>query len=373
MNNNKKNIILQIILLAFLLFTLFESNIVSRWGIAIFLFVFMIISKFALKKRKILSMYTKEVCILMLIFATIYLAGFYLLGIHFGFYKSTITLSFWSLLHYIIPTAIIIISSELIRFIFLSQKSKASQAMMFISMVLIDLIVYVNIYNITTLDELLRAVGYIFFASVSCNLLYNYITNRYGYKPTIIYRLITSLYVYIIPIIPNLYIFFKSAIRIIFPYIIYLVLEYTYSKNTNLSTYKERKKNIITTTIAIAISIIVIMLVSCKFLYGLLVVGSGSMTGTINKGDVAFFKAYRKDDKVKEGQVIVFKKGDLKVIHRVIDKKIVNGKFRYITKGDANQQKDDGYIEDKDVIGIVKYKIKYIGYPTIWVNELFEK
>ena len=43
---------------------------------------------------------------------------------------------------------------------------------------------------------------------------------------------------------------------------------------------------------------------------------------------------------------------------------------RYYTKGDANQKQDDGYRTSKDVIGQVKFKIPYIGYLTLWVNNL---
>mgnify|MGYP003317826042 CR=1 FL=1 len=43
-------------------------------------------------------------------------------------------------------------------------------------------------------------------------MLYNYITCRYGSKGVIVFRLITVLFVYIIPIVPDIFIFFRKII-----------------------------------------------------------------------------------------------------------------------------------------------------------------
>lgn len=46
----------------------------------------------------------------------------------------------------------------------------------------------------------------------------------------------------------------------------------------------------------------------------------------------------------------------------------------YITKGDANENVDSFETEENKVLGIVKYRVKYIGYPTIWITEkIFNK
>ena len=119
-------------------------------------------------------------------------------------------------------------------------------------------------------------------------------------------------------------------------------------------------------------TIIFAMLISCQFEYGILVIGSGSMTGTINKGDAIFYESYDKqEDSIEIGQVIVFNQDNRKIVHRVIDIKRVNDEVRYTTKGDANQEEDDGYITDEDVFGVCKSRILYIGYPSIWIRDIF--
>ena len=362
--------VLELFLLLILFFALFLSNIFTRSILAIILAVYTIICYKMLKKRNILSIYRKQVIFLMLAFAAIYLIGFYLMGLYFGYYKATVTLSLWSVINYIIPLTIIVVSSEILRTIFLSQKTKSTKWLTLIITVLIDMIIYTRAYDVTRLSDFLTVIGFILFASVSCNLLYNYISTRFGHKPIIIYRLITVLYMYIIPFIPDVFIFFRSFLRMIYPYFIYLILEYTYSK-TNLATaYKDKRKSIISTTILVLFTVLIVMLISCKFKYGILVIGSESMTGAINKGDAIIYESYN-NQKISEGQIIIYEKGNIQIVHRVVDIKNVNGEYRYYTKGDANEENDEGYVIQEQIVGLTKLRIMYLGYPSLWVKDIF--
>lgn len=367
-----KIVTFELILLFTLFFTLFVSNIYIYLILAFFLGIYAIVVRMMLKKRNIHSIYKKQVTLMMLFFSIIYVILFYLMGLYFGFYRSAVTFGFTGIFFYIIPLSVIVISSEMIREVILAQKAKISKIIAFISMVLIDLIIYTQVYDITNLDDFLMIIGFVLFASVSCNLLYNYISVRYGARPVIVYRLITVLYAYFIPIIPNVYVFFRSFLRMLYPYIIYMVLEYTYSKSNFVIAYKDKKRNAIATTILVFVMAGIVMLISCQFRYGILVIGSESMTGKINKGDAVVFESYD-NQKIREGEVIVFRKDNILVIHRVVRTINVNGENRYFTKGDANEEEDEGYVIKNDIVGVTKFKISYIGYPTIWIRDIFDK
>lgn len=363
---------LEILLLIILLFALFMPNIFTRMRLAIFLLSYTLITLFIIKKRNITSIYKKDVTITLILFGIIYLAFFYAVGIFVGFYKSAIAFKLSTLYKYIIPNIIIIITSEVLRSIYLSQgKIKFGKILTTISMVLIDLIIYVNIYSITSREKFADIIGFSFFASISCNLLYNYVSSRYGNKGIIIYRLITVLYPYIIPIIPNVYIFFRSVFRIIYPYVIYLVLDYSFKKRSIAMEYHDSKKRVISLSIATVIIILIVMLISCKFRYGVIVVGSGSMKGTLDIGDVILFENYNKQ-RINKNDVIIFNRDNVKFIHRVVQVSLTNGEYRYYTKGDANPLLDDGYVTKKDLVGVTKLRIKYIGYPSVWLRDMFE-
>jgi len=366
-----RNYCLEILLIVILSLALFVSNIFSRKLLALVLTIFSIVCVIIVKKRNLKPTYERQVMIILSIFGIIYLLIHYLLGLYFGYYESPTKFSFKVLLNFIIPLILIIISSEVIRNKFIKQSGKFNSALLFIAMVLIDLIVYSGVYDLSNLEDFLAVIGFVFFASVACNLLYNYIAKRYGVKGIILFRLLTALYGYFIPIIPDIYIFFQSFIRMVFPYIIYLVLEHTYSKENYSSLYTDKKKNIISVTIVLITMTLLIALISCNFKYGLLVVGSGSMSNAILKGDVVFFSSYEGEE-LNVGDVIIFNQNEIETVHRIVDIEKVNGIVRYYTKGDANNDVDTGYSTSENIVGVVKFKIKYIGYPTIWLKDIFD-
>jgi signal peptidase I len=368
---------LEIILVLSLFFALFALNIDKKLVVMITLVVITILSLIMLPRKKNKSSVEKQVSILMLIFAVIYLGLFYLLGLHFGFVKSKYIFSLGNLVKTIIPTGTIIVFSELLRKIFLSQdgvitvkgkKYNFSITLVYIAMTLIDVVVYTGIYDLTNMDDFLMVVGFILFSSLSCNLLYNYICNRYGYKPIIIFRLLTGLYMYIIPFIPDVYIFMRTFLRMLYPFIIYLILENTYAK----SFYRNRHKNIFGSAVLLVLVTLLIMLISCQFKFGIIVIGSDSMTGTINRGDAVIFERYE-GQLIDVGQVVMFEYNDIKTVHRIVGRQSINGEVRYYTKGDSNKKEDSGYRVADNIDGIVKLKIKYIGLPTLWFRSLFGK
>lgn len=371
---------LELFLIIIFLFALFASNIFNRKVLAILLFFYMIFVAYFVKKREKKSNFKKQVAFLMVIFGVIYLVIYYSLGLYFEFVKSKVLLSTWSLFEFIIPLAVIIICSEILRNIFLSQKIyfntkkrriNLSLIFTYIMMVLIDLLIYTEVYDLSNLDDLLTALGFVLFASLSCNLLYNHLSSKYGSMAIIPYRLITILYVYIIPVVPDIYIFFTSFIRMIYPYIIYIITDKLYSKYDFVVAYNSQKSNIIGNTFLLIIISLIIMLISCQFKYGVLVIGSYSMTGTIDKGDAVLFEKYE-EQPIQLGQIIVFDYNGIQTIHRVVDIRRKDGELIYFTKGDFNKELDDGYITSEKIIGLIRLKIKYIGRPTLWFRSLFE-
>ena len=211
-------------------FTLFVSNVYLRVIIASILLLSLFIIKRFLHKRNIVSLYHKQVTFLLGLLSILFLLVFYIFGLYFGYATSLIKFSLATLLLIVVPTTIIIITSEIIRSIFLVEKSIISKILITLAMVLIDVSLYTNINQIITFTGFTNIISFSVFASIASNLLWNYTSIRYGYKPAIIFRLIFTLYEFIIPIIPNIFIYFRCFLRIIYPYIIYIILEMLYSR-----------------------------------------------------------------------------------------------------------------------------------------------
>lgn len=367
---NYKKYILELALLIILFFALFVPNIFTRMVVAVFLLAYTIFATKILKNTETLSEKNKRLMFQMFIFGAIYVVAYYIMGIYFGYYINPVQFSIKTIITFILPLTVIIISSEILRNVFVHEKDKISNILVIIDMVLIEVAIYWQVYDLSNLNDFLVVLGLIIFASIACNLLYNYICSRFGYKPIIIYRLITVLYLYIIPVVPDVYTFFRAVLRMVYPYIIYLFLEYMYGKNKIIDTYKSRTIRNVNVVIIIIIAILTTMLISCKFHVGILAIGSGSMARTINKGDAVVFVKYT-DQEISKGDVIVFKKNNITIVHRVTNVITNNGEKQYYTKGDNNESEDMGYTVDSDIVGISKFKIKYIGYPSLWLSDIF--
>jgi len=366
--------VLEFILLAILSFTLFVSNIYSRIILAVIFTVCSAATWFFLKKRKVESIHARKVTMLLTFFGIIYLIAFYLMGMYFGFNNSLIKFSSWSLLNYIIPTAVIIISSELMRNVLLAQKGKISNALTFFIMVMIDMVVFVDLYNVSGFTEVREIIGFTVFGSIASNLLFNYTSNRYGFVGNIIYRLLTVLYVYIIPFIPDMHMFLRAILRMVYPYLIFQVLEYTFANKEKTIARENKRKRIVGYVVTGIVITLGAMLISCQFRYGLMVIATGSMTGSINVGDAIVFEQYESvTEPLNVGEIVMFDKDGLPTVHRIIAIKNVNGEIRYTTKGDANKQEDEGYITDSDVKGVCKFRIPFMGYPTLWLSQAISK
>ena len=97
------------------------------------------------------------------------------------------------------------------------------------------------------------------------------------------------------------------------------------------------------------------------------VVMGGSMEPTIHVGSIVIIRRVKPED-VKVGDIIAFKTGESKTIHRVIEKVVEGDTFYFRTKGDANEDPDPWIIKPEDVIGELHLTIPYYGY-LIWFAQ----
>jgi signal peptidase I len=184
--------------------------------------------------------------------------------------------------------------------------------------------------------------------------------------------LITTLYVYFVPTAVAMPDALSACIKIIFPILMLAFVSALYSKRKKNAVQKGKKLSLIATIISICVITSIAMLISCEFRYGAVVVATESMTGEINKGDMIIYERYE-DQHIKEGLVIVFLHNKSRIIHRVVEIKHVGNETRYYTKGDANEDRDAGYVTDADIVGLTDLKFAYLGYPTLWLREIIKK
>ena len=328
------------------------------------------------KKRNILSINKNQVLLVVSVIAVLYVMLHYLTGLEFGFYKNLYRLNLSNFFKFLLPIAAIITFSEVVRYVLLAQNDRITCALCYLSCVIADMLICSNIPAVTSFARFMDLIAGALFPALISNLLYNYLSKRYGIYPNLVFRAITVLHAYIIPVVPGISESLTNLFKLFLPIVIYLFIDSLYEKKRRYALSKSsplwRILSKILTVVVVIIMIGTMMLISNQFYFGAYVIATDSMTGELNRGDVAIYESYE-DQLIKEGQVIVFEQGNNMIVHRVVDIKIINEKTRYYTKGDANEDLDAGYITDDDIVGLVNLKLPYLGYPTLWVRSLFAR
>lgn len=374
--DKKRLYILSGVLLAALLIALFAPVGSGRMIAAILLLPGAALTWFFVKKREILSIHTKSVIMLVGVIGLLYVMFYYVSALVFGFTRTGYGLRTQIIFSFILPIGAIIVASEFIRFVLCAQKNKAATVLCYFICLAADVLIRSNLAGITSFSRFMDVVGLTLLPSILYNLLFNYLTLRYGFWPNILFRTLTAWVFYLIPYGSAISDSILALLNLFLPVLIYLFIDSLYEKKKRYALGRNSKfiriASKVLTVVVIVIMIGTVTLISNQFTYGAYVIATESMTGELNKGDVAIFEKYE-DQSLKEGQVIVFDQNGTVVVHRIVDIKIINEQTRYYTKGDANEDTDIGFRTDSDIVGLVHYKVPIIGYPTLWLRSLFKR
>ncbi len=314
----------------------------------------------------------QKVFIIMLFFIIIY----YLLGLIFGFNYSPYSHDILSIIKNIWQFIIIIFFQEYIRNYFISN-SKTKKDFIIITL----LFIFVGL-NFKTLISSLNNISDLFTYSISTllplicsNILCTYLCKIGSYKLSLVYKIPIELIYIISPIFPSINFLLNSIINIFLAFLIYSFISYDYQKNNQeLSRKKIKKENPFLLIPFLSICIILICFVVGVFKYKPMAILSNSMVPTYSRGDVVIYsKPNQKElENLDLYNIIVYRLDDIIVAHRIVEiEKSNNGEILYITKGDNNPTNDNKKVKGEEIIGVVKLIIPYIGYPTVWVHDMF--
>lgn len=359
-----------------LLINSFITKIFSRYSICAFIFIVLIISYLLLGMEKEKSRYNKDIILSLLIYIAIYYITTYLFGLFIGFNKNVYSSNIILILKNIVPIIILIPLSELLRYI-INSKIKDNYILLGLSIfvfTLIDTTITIQVSSFKNFYDTLKVIGLFILPSLSKNYLLTYLTIKVSYKPNLVYRYLMELPRYILPIVTSFGVYIESVIYISFPIIVFIIIYNDFKKREkkNIILSSKFKKN--TKFIYYIVTIILITIVSLTsgyFKYQAIVIATGSMTPNINKGDMVVIEKVAPKDakKLKEGEVLAFKREDKIVVHRIYKIYTSGNEIFFKTKGDHNNAPDGYLTEAKEILGTVKFNIRYIGYPTVALYE----
>ncbi|MBE6576933.1 MAG: signal peptidase I [Ruminococcaceae bacterium] len=369
--DKKKLYLISLILLAVLLVSFFAPTGSSKIAAACILVPFAFIVWLFIKKRGSVSINKGEVLLLLAVVGALYVVLMQLTGFIFEFYENPYFVNQEIFFRAVVPLTAIIIAIEIIRHVMLMQKNKVVDVLIYLSGIAVDVLMFSNLSSINSFNNFMDLVGLTLFPAISANVFYNFVSRRYGMLPNIAYRLITTLYVYLLPTTTGISEALHSCIKIVMPIVLLALVMAMFEKKKKNAVRKGRKLSVVGIALSVAVIVSVAMLISCQFRFGALVIATDSMTGEINKGDMIIYEQYD-DQNIQEGQVIVFEKNENKIVHRVIRIENIGGEVRYYTKGDANADVDEGYIGKEAIVGVTDFKLAYLGYPALWLREMIK-
>lgn len=343
----------------------FYTNFLSPI-ISIILLILLIIYQ---RKNYIRESHNSKYFIYLVIITLIYLVGYFYLGFIFGFWKNPYNTSLLGIIKNILTIIPPIITIELLRFHYL--KKNSNLVLLTIIFILLEVNYYTIIKLLISKAILFKYLCSIIIPLIASNLLCNYLTLNYSYKLSLTFRILNKLFLILLPIIPSLDWFLIGTIEIVGRTLIYVLFKYKFQREKG----KRRKEKTSFAIISYAFTLFFATFLIC-FMAGILkyepiAILSNSMAPLFARGDVLVFEKLNNQElsNLQVGEVIVYKTENRHIVHRIVKVISNSDSTLYITKGDNNLKSDSYLVKIEDIEGVVKFYIKYLGYPAVYLNS----
>lgn len=327
-------------------------------------------------QKKKFNKVRKNILIVVVLSILFYFAFIYGIGFITGFLKNSYNLTPFAIIKNIIGPVIIFTGLELYRYIntTTNRDKKWLIVLSTIAIIALELVISIRVYNVYDLETIFKIVTTICIPVIIKNCVLTYLTLELGYQTTLIYALPTTLYVYVVPIVPDLGDYMISMFGVILPLFIFLYSSRMLNDYFN-GVERDFKKSVFSWLDLpfIFIILVLIIFVSGALRYKLVGVASGSMSPTLDKGDAVIIDQEITAEDIKKGDIIAYKGYKKLIIHRVVKVRQEGNVLVFTTRGDANNSDDAIRLTMDDIAGKVKVKIPYIAWPTVKFNEWMER
>lgn len=203
------------------------------------------------------------------------------------------------------------------------------------------------------------------------NIYFIYILTKSTFITNFIYRVLLFLPSFISIIVPDINISILTLLSVLLPLFNYLIIEYRI-KSHEKKLPQDLKDSLNPKKLIISFSVIIIIIFFTLgvFSFSPVVILTGSMSPSITPGDILIIKKCSIED-IIIGDIIEFKVNDNKIIHRVVNIKKNKKQTTLMTKGDNNKSIDPFVITNDNLNGCYSFKIKYLGYPSYLIKNIF--
>ncbi len=317
---------------------------------------------------------TQSIVIIVIIYCMIYFS----LGLVFGYERSPYSHEVVAILKNLWTFISVIVFQEFTRYqlVKLSPKKIGYYALITALFIIAEIDFWNFSGNFSNNVEFFKYMSQTIVPLIVTNCLFTYLSIMSANLPATIYRCLLMLMTILLPIFPALNWLIKAMMEIVLVIIASLYVNYVDIKSSRIMTRRQVKKESVVSYIPFVIVLVVLVcFISGTFKYQPIAVLSNSMLPTFARGDAVIMKKIDKKDlkKLKKGTILYYSKEGRLIVHRIVSVKHTDdGKVEATTKGDNNNANDPWVITEDDMIGTVSFMIPYIGYPSVWVNELLK-
>lgn len=380
-NKHSKIFLIEFIILLAIVFNSFVLNIFNqKIYMDIFWLAILILTTLLVGFEKDKHLNKTDTMQTIFIVSIVYLIACYVFGFFFGFVKSIYSMKILTMLSNVVPVFIFIVLQEMLRYDVVTKIKLKKDKVDFIAIGGM-ILTFVLFDFTTTFGDLegvksfgiFESIGLYILPSIAKHLLLTYMVYYSGYKTAIFYRIIFDVTDYILPVFPDFGSYMQSILDIVFPTIMYFILNKSFVKKKDIFVRQNKKVQMVGLLLTCSVMAVLVMLVSGIFKYYVLTVGSASMEPNLKIGDVVVVKKLNTDElaTLEKGDILVFENNKV-IIHRIYDIYEDGGEYSFQTKGDNNNDIDGFIVHADQVIGTSKIRIPWVGLPTVWLSELLK-
>lgn len=382
---SKKALILYILIVAFLVgrVFIFKGDMVTTYTNTFnpIFWIFTAILSYLLAKDepnlKTRSKYdiTQTIIIILIVYCMIYFSS----GLIFGYERSPYSHKVLSIIKNIWTFMGAIAFQEFVRMqlVKLSPKKVGYYAIITLFFIVADIDFWSFNNNLANNVDFFKYLSQTIIPLIVSNCLFTYLIIMAGNAPSTIYRFILNLLVILLPIFPSVNWLIKSMLEIILVIVAALYVNYVDLQSSRIMNRRQLKKEKVTSYLPfVFVLIFLVCFIGGIFKYQPIAVLSNSMYPTFARGDAVIIEKIEEKEfkKLKKDDILYYSKEGRLVIHRITSVNITeDDKVEIKTKGDNNNAEDSWVVTNEEILGKVNFMIPYIGYPSVFVNDLLKK
>ncbi len=297
---------------------------------------------------------------------------YYLSGLVFGFAKNSYSLSWKGIISNFYSFFTIAVLEEYLRHKLAISNKKASLFLITSLFVLLN-IDFKYLFGITAWSDLILYVFSNIVPLIILNITLTYLAIRVNFTSHLLYRLVITAIMLFSPIIPNHEWIITNLLYLLVLAFVVSSVDYLVIREDKRTRKRELRSEKSVWALYLFTALFILFMIGV-FKYQPIAIMSDSMYDYFARGDAVIIEKLDSDEihKLEVGDVIYYHHENTYITHRIIDVEDDGSTYIFHTKGDNNELMDDWEVYEEDIAGIIRVRLKYLGWPSVWLYELMK-